>query len=44
MTMCVPTSRMGDGRRERLIADLQVAGGELSRDVAWLSTYATRRV
>jgi DNA-binding IclR family transcriptional regulator len=44
MTMCVPTSRIDDDRRERLIADLRTVGHDLSRDVAWLPTYYTKRV
>jgi IclR family transcriptional regulator, KDG regulon repressor len=44
MTMCVPTSRMRDGRRERLVADLKDAGRALSHDVAWLPTYDAKRL
>jgi IclR family KDG regulon transcriptional repressor len=43
MTMCVPTSRMRAGRRERLLADLADAGRALSRDVEWLPTYDAKR-
>jgi IclR family KDG regulon transcriptional repressor len=44
MTMCVPTSRMYPGRRDRLLADLIAAGQALSRDVAWLPAFNAKRV
>jgi DNA-binding IclR family transcriptional regulator len=43
MTMCVPTSRMDDERRERILADLIGAGEALSRDIAWLAAFNARR-
>jgi IclR family transcriptional regulator, KDG regulon repressor len=43
MTMCVPTSRMDPARRERIVADLLVAGRALSRDVAWMPAFNAKR-
>ena len=43
MTMCVPTSRMNEDRRERILADLLAAGAALSRDVAWLPAFNAKR-
>jgi IclR family KDG regulon transcriptional repressor len=43
MTMCVPTSRMDPGRRDRIVADLIAAGEALSRDVAWLPAFNAKR-
>ncbi len=43
LTLCVPTSRMGGDRRERLLADLAAAGRRLSEDVAWLPAYHAQR-
>jgi DNA-binding IclR family transcriptional regulator len=44
MTMCVPTSRAAADRRRQLVADLQEAGRQLSRDAAWLPNYYAKRV
>jgi IclR family transcriptional regulator, KDG regulon repressor len=44
MTICVPTSRMYPGRRDRLLADLIAAGEAFSRDVAWLPAFNAKRV
>jgi DNA-binding IclR family transcriptional regulator len=44
VTMCVPTSRAPADRRRRLVADLQEAGRQLSRDAAWLPNYYAKRV
>jgi IclR family KDG regulon transcriptional repressor len=43
MTICVPTSRMDDDRRERILADLVAAGHALSDDVAWLPAFNAQR-
>jgi DNA-binding IclR family transcriptional regulator len=43
MTVCIPTSRMDDTRRERILADLMAAGHALSRDVAWLPAFNAKR-
>lgn len=43
LTMCVPTSRMTGERRLRLIEDLRAAAADLSREVAWMSTFDARR-
>ena len=43
LTTCVPTSRITQERRDRIVADLQAAGQRLSQFVAWLPTFAARR-
>jgi DNA-binding IclR family transcriptional regulator len=43
LTICIPTSRLTDALRERVIADLQAAGAAFSTDVAWLPAYNARR-
>lgn len=43
VTMCVPTSRMDAGRRERILADLMGAGETLSQHVAWLPAFNAKR-
>jgi DNA-binding IclR family transcriptional regulator len=43
MTICVPTSRMTDARREQIVADLVAAGRALSADVAWLGSFNAKR-
>lgn len=43
MTICVPTSRLDEDRRERILADLIAAGRALSRDVAWLPAFNANR-
>lgn len=43
ITMCVPTSRIDDARRRRMLADLIDAGRALSHDVAWLPAFSARR-
>jgi DNA-binding IclR family transcriptional regulator len=39
LTLCIPTSRMNPGRRERLVDDLQHTGRRLSSAVAWLAAW-----
>lgn len=43
LTICVPTSRIVSGRRERMLADLSAAGRRLSDDVSWLPAFGARR-
>ena len=43
LTTCVPTSRITPERRNAIVADLCAAGDRLSRFVAWLPAFATRR-
>jgi DNA-binding IclR family transcriptional regulator len=43
LTICVPTSRVHDGRRETMLADLVAAGQRLSDDVGWLPSFGARR-
>jgi IclR family transcriptional regulator, KDG regulon repressor len=43
VTVCVPTSRVQPGRRERILDDLVAAGQRLSGDVAWLPAFHTKR-
>ena len=43
LTMCVPTSRVNGGRRERIIADLLDAGRRLSAAVPWLAAWNALR-
>ncbi len=43
LTVCVPTSRMDDERRARLIRDLLAAGRKLSNGVAWLVAWNSTR-
>jgi IclR family KDG regulon transcriptional repressor len=43
LTICIPTSRLTDALRERVIADLHDAGAAFSTDVAWLPAYNARR-
>jgi DNA-binding IclR family transcriptional regulator len=43
MTVCIPTSRADPGRLADILADLRGAGRTLSRDVAWLHAYHSRR-
>jgi DNA-binding IclR family transcriptional regulator len=43
LTTCVPTSRMTDERRDRMIADLRGHGRVLSDLVAWLPAFNARR-
>jgi DNA-binding IclR family transcriptional regulator len=43
LTMCVPTSRMEEGRRGRILADLAAAGRRLSAGVAWLPAWNATR-
>ncbi len=42
LTVCVPTSRLVPERRERIVADLRVAGNRLSEDVTWLPAFNAR--
>ena len=44
VTLCVPTSRAGAGRRRVLVRDLQAAGRALARDAAWLPSFYAKRV
>jgi hypothetical protein len=41
--MCVPTSRVNPGRRERIVADLLQAGQRLSAAVPWLAAWNALR-
>jgi DNA-binding IclR family transcriptional regulator len=43
LTMCVPTSRMTDERRDAIVADLVAAGARLSSEVAWLPAWNATR-
>ena len=43
LTLCVPTSRMSDERRELLLADLRTAGSRLSEGVGWLAAFNMRQ-
>jgi DNA-binding IclR family transcriptional regulator len=43
MTVCVPTSRLTDDRRERIIRDLVAAGARLSESVSWLPSWNALR-
>ena len=43
VTVCVPTSRVEPGRRERILDDLVAAGHGLSREVAWLPAFHAQR-
>jgi DNA-binding IclR family transcriptional regulator len=42
LTVCVPTSRIDPGRRERILADLIAAGERISEDVGWLDAFNIR--
>jgi DNA-binding IclR family transcriptional regulator len=43
LTMCIPTSRVNPGRRERIIADVLDAGQRLSTAVPWLAAWNALR-
>jgi DNA-binding IclR family transcriptional regulator len=43
LTMCIPTSRVNPGRRERIIADVLDAGQRLSAAVPWLAAWNALR-
>jgi DNA-binding IclR family transcriptional regulator len=43
LTMCVPTSRMSEERREAIVADLVATGARLSSEVAWLPAWNATR-
>jgi len=43
LTICVPTSRMGPGRRERIVEDLLAVGPRFSESVSWLSAWNATR-
>lgn len=43
LTVCVPTSRMTEARRESLVADLVAAGTRLSAEVSWLPAWNATR-
>jgi DNA-binding IclR family transcriptional regulator len=43
VTVCVPTSRVEPGRRERILDDLVAAGHRLSGEVAWLPAFHAKR-
>jgi len=42
LTFCVPLGRITPERRERLLRDLEVAGGRLAADVDWLPAWNAR--
>ena len=43
LTICVPTSRMNEDRRQKLIQDLRQSGRRLSESVGWLPAWNARR-
>lgn len=43
LTLCIPTSRMTEARREALVADLTSAGTRLSAEVSWLPAWNATR-
>jgi DNA-binding IclR family transcriptional regulator len=43
LTICVPTSRMAEERRERIVRDLIVAGRRLSHSIGWLPAWNATR-
>jgi DNA-binding IclR family transcriptional regulator len=43
LTVCVPTSRLGPERRDRIVGDLVSAGVRLSESVSWLPAWNATR-